>query len=425
MSKSTDFYAIDFGTSNSLLSYVNGSGVSELIKFNNGKSVILRSLIYTPNQSEWYFGEEAIRMREENDGEGRFFRSIKKFLAEPNFKGTEVHGKIISIEILVSKILKYMKTTADKKLGINVTNVVLGRPARYSLSDENDKLAQDRMYEAAKLAGFEHIVFCPEPLAAGLNVTKSNLQQNVLIADFGGGTSDFTILKTHTSDYSSKDVLGMSGVFLAGDALDGQMMKDFISKHFGSEIKYQIPFNENILTFPRKLMLILASPAHIGLLKEKETWELLKEIQNYSLNDEFKRKLDQLFALVEYQLAYPIYSEIEKTKIELSSKQEAIFDFNEFGIKIHETINEAQYQESVSSVISKIKDSLMESFSNSGLTPADIDKVFITGGTGQSPYIRHMLTNIFQETKISDGEVFQSVINGLAKFALLEIQSKT
>lgn len=425
MAQIDDFYAIDFGTSNSLLAYVNRESGSRLIKFNKNTSEILRSLIYTPTQNEWYFGEEAIRNREENDGEGRFFRSIKKFLAEPNFKGTEVHGKIVSIEFLVSKILKHMKMTADKQIGKSVVNVVLGRPARYSLSDDNDSLAELRMREAAKLAGFENIVFCPEPLAAGLNVTKSESEQNVLIADFGGGTSDFTILKTHSKDYSSKDVLGMSGVFLAGDALDGQMMKDFISKHFGSEIKYQIPFNENILTFPRKLMLILASPAHIGLLKEKETWELLKEIQNYSLNDEFKRKLDQLFALVEYQLAYPIYSEIEKTKIELSSKSEAIFDFNEFGIKIHETINEAQYQESVSSVISKIKDSLMESFSNSGLIPEDIDKVFITGGTGQSPYIRQMLTNIFQENKISDGEVFQSVINGLAKFAMLEIQSNS
>lgn len=428
MSTFKDFYAIDFGTSNSLLSYVSPDfPEGKLVELDKSNGPILKSLIYTPNQSEWYFGEEAIHEREENDGEGRFFRSIKKFLAEPNFKGTEVHGKIMSIEVLVSKILKHMKTVADKKLSKNVDNVVLGRPARYSLDDECDTLAQKRMYDAAKLAGFKNIIFCPEPLAAGLNVQKTNtdVSKNILIADFGGGTSDFTILKSHNAEYSSKDVLGMSGVFLAGDALDGQMMKDFISKHFGSEIEYQIPFNDNILKFPRKLMLILTSPAHIGLLREKETWELLKEIQNYSLNDEFKRKLEQLFALVEYQLAYPIYKEIENTKIRLSETEDANFKFDEFGIVIHELIQKHEYEISIAPVIEKIKDSLLNAFTNSNLKLSDIDLVYITGGTGQSPYIRAMLKDLFTQDKISDGEVFSSVITGLARYAFLEIQTKT
>lgn len=420
-----DFYAIDFGTSNSLLSHINSQGEAKLIPMDYDGDVILKSLIYTPAQNEWYFGKNAIKMREENDGEGRFFRSIKKFLAESNFKGTEVHGRLMPIENLVSTFLKNMKKQADKKTGLDVKNVVLGRPARYSLDDDKDQLAEDRMRKAAKLAGFEEVIFCPEPLAAGLNVksgeTKNiDKEELVMIADFGGGTSDFTILKVHNGKYSPDDVLGMSGVFLAGDALDGQMMKDFIAKHFGSRIEYQIPFNDALLKFPKKLMNILCSPAHIAILRERETWELLKEIQAYSISDEYKKQLEYLFTLVDEQLAYPIYSQLEKTKIELSDSPVGHFSFIHRDMKIVEDINETDYRESISEVVEKIKISMLESFKQNNLNPGQINRVYITGGTGQSPYIRQMLIDVFGDSKISGGEVFQSVIMGLSEFAKLK-----
>lgn len=415
-----DYYAIDFGTSNSLLSHIDADGVSKLIPMDYDGDVMLKSLIYTPTQREWYFGKDAIRMREENDGEGRFFRSIKKFLAESNFKGTEVHGQMMPIEKLVSTFLKHMKKQADKATGKDVRNVILGRPARYSLSDEKDQLAQDRMLAAAKLAGFDKVLFCPEPLAAGLNIAKSEKEEIVMIADFGGGTSDFTVLKVHNQKYSPEDVLGMSGVFLAGDALDGRAMKDFISKHFGSRIEYQIPFNDALLKFPKKLMNILCSPAHISVLRERQTWDFLKEIQTYSINDEYKRQLDQLFVLVEEQLAYPIYREIEKTKIDLSSSEIGHFSFIHPGIKIQEEISQESYKESIFEVVNKIKDSMLGSFKQNNLSPENIERVYITGGTGQSPYIQEMLKDVFGAKKISRGEVFQSVISGLAEFAKLQ-----
>lgn len=409
------WYAIDFGTSNSLLAHIH-NGQSKLINLEDDQP-ILRSLLYTPEQSEWFFGEEAISMREENDGEGRFFRSIKKFLPEARYKGTEVHGRILSIEKLVAVFLKSLKQRADKETGVNVTNVVLGRPARYSLDDKSDALAEERMRKAAEIAGFKNIIFCPEPLAAGLNIGRSQSQEIVMIADFGGGTSDFTILKVTNEEYDPGDVLGLSGVFLAGDALDGTMMKDFISPHFGSRAQYKTAFSDNILSFPRKLIKTMCSPAHIGILRVRETWELMKEIQSNCVNEEYKRQFDQLFTLVEEQLAYPIYKEIENTKIELSSKESSTFRFQEANIDITEEIHKDPYSESVSETIDKIRNSMMDSFKDNDLGPQDINRVYITGGTGQSPYIQSMLKDVFGVEKISEGQVYQSVINGLAEYA--------
>jgi len=415
MSNSKKYYAIDFGTSNSLLSYVDGND-SRLIKL-DGENTILRSLLYTPEQGEWYFGEEAITMREENDGEGRFFRSIKKFLPEANYKGTEVHGRILSIEKLIATFLRAMKQRADKEVGEKVESVVLGRPARYSLDDKSDKLAEDRMRKAAELAGFKEVIFCPEPLAAGLNINRANDDELVMIADFGGGTSDFTILNVHSGEYCSEDVLGLSGVFLAGDALDGMMMKDFISPHFGSRARYKTAFSDNILSFPRKLILTLCSPAHIGVLRVRETWELMKEIQSNCVDDEYKRQFDQLFTLVEEQLAYPIYREIERSKIKLSDSESAEFCFKVSNISIEEVIDRDNYRSSIQETVSKIKESMMESFKKNSLSPSDIGRVYITGGTGQSPYIQEMLRDTFGDQRIFSGEVYQSVINGLAQYA--------
>jgi hypothetical chaperone protein len=84
--------------------------------------------------------------------------------------------------------------------------------------------------------------FCPEPLAAGLDFDSgSNGEKIVLIADFGGGTSDFTLLKMSDKPYSPENVLGLSGIFLAGDMLDGSIMRHFISSHFGKNVTYQVP----------------------------------------------------------------------------------------------------------------------------------------------------------------------------------------
>lgn len=319
------WYGIDFGTSNSLLSFVEEGKEPRLLNLEAGAPV-LRSLIFTPAQREYYFGAEAIHQYQEMGGEGRFFRSLKKFLPEPGFKGTEVFGKRMKIEELIAVFLRELKKRGDKESGHNVTNVVLGRPALYSLDPEKDQLAEQRMRKAAELAGFKRIEFCPEPIAAGLN-NQSDKNKLILICDFGGGTSDFTLLKMDDGEFSDKNVSGLSGVFVAGDAMDGRIMRDFVSSHFGKDIRYKTPVGDNELGFPRRLLGKLTNPAHIVFLKERDTWEFLKEIEKWTLEGEDQKYISQLFCLVEEDLGYPVYSCIEKSKIELGDHEESLYRF--------------------------------------------------------------------------------------------------
>lgn len=410
------WYGIDFGTSNSLLSFVGDSGEPRLINLENDGPV-LRSLIFTPDQGEYYFGADAIDQYQELGGEGRFFRSLKKFLPEPGFKGTEVFGKRMKIEELIAVFLREMKNRSDQEVGKNITNVVLGRPALYSLDPDKDRLAQERMQRAAQLAGFKEIKFCPEPVAAGLSVGSDFRDGLVLVCDFGGGTSDFTLLEMDGSVFSEKNVRGLSGVFVAGDAIDGRIMRNFVSSHFGKDIKYRVPMGDNELGFPRRLLGKLCNPAHIVFLKERDTWEFLKELEQWVLTGDDQKYISQLFCLVEEDLGYPIYSSIEKSKIELGSCDKSLFEFVHSDIDIQMPLLRQDFESSVDNELEEIFAALEKVFEQSGYGPKDIDRVRITGGTGQMPLIQKYLIERFGREKIEMSEAFQSVAQGLGKYA--------
>lgn len=405
------YHAVDFGTSNSLLSYVSDKKEITPIPLTPEGDFVLRSLLYTPQKNIWYFGAQAISAYIDNDGEGRFLRSIKKFLPEPSYTGTAIHNQNRNISELVCVFLSEMRKRANKHTGVNTEKIVLGRPALYSLEKENDVLAQSRMQQAAELAGYKEIHFCPEPIAAGLDYHSNNKSENiVLIADFGGGTSDFTLMKNN-------EILGLSGVFLAGDALDGVMMRDFISPHFGSKFEYQIPGGSNVLRFPKGLLKKICSPAHITHLREKDTWEFLQQIAKFGLSQEDQNHIQQLFTLVESQLGFPLFSEIEKTKVSLGSNPEVNFDYQYPGIEIKQLVTDTLYRQSVAPTVDEIMETMMDVFKQSSLSTDKVQKVCLTGGTSQFPLIREQLASVFGPDKIQSYGLYDSVVNGLAHFA--------
>ncbi|MFZ4715826.1 MAG: Hsp70 family protein [Bacteriovoracaceae bacterium] len=410
------YYAVDFGTSNSLLSYVSDSGDITPVPMEDG--FVLRSLLYTPELNLWYFGNKAIEEYINYDGEGRFFRSIKKFLPEPSYQGTSVFNRNMNISQLVAVILGEMRLRANQFTGKNVEKVVMGRPALYSLQKVEDQLAEDRMRKGCELAGYKEIIFCPEPIAAGLDYhTITTSEKIVLITDFGGGTSDFTLMRMNAGAYSQENILGLSGVFIAGDVLDGMMMRDFIAPHFGSKFEYKFPGSTNVLTFPRQLIKKICSPAHITHLKERETWEFLQHIKKFSLNEEDNIRMQQLFTLVESQLGFPLFNEIEKTKIRLGNSLQSTFSYHYPGIDIEQVISQSDYLESVTPSVDDIMNTMMEVFKQSGLKPSDVHQVCLTGGTSQFPLIKERLKETFGQEKLFEYNIYQSVVNGLAQFA--------
>jgi hypothetical chaperone protein len=411
-------YAIDFGTSNSLLAAADGARVYEPIPLDPlaPNPTVLRSVLHFSEEGTWSFGSEALRTYVAHGMRGRLMRSIKRFLPMPSFVDTRLGTRKVKLEELVGVFLREMRARANRHFGADVRRVLLGRPARFSENPDDDRLAETRLAEAARFAGFEDIRFCPEPEAAAHDF-RSDMEGDctVLVVDLGGGTSDYTVVRWHGS--AAADVLSTFGVPVAGDAVDGSLMRHSVAQHFGAGVVYKVPFGANTLTMPRSLMDRLCVPAEICLLGKRDAMAFLKDIRSWSLGDDDQRVMDQLLRLVDDSLGFQVFEAIEATKCALSVGSEATFEFEYPGIEISELVTRTRFETGSRVHVDRILDALEQTLTLGKLSPGDIDRVCLTGGTAKLPQIAERLAARFGSEKLYALSSFHSVIQGLANRA--------
>jgi hypothetical chaperone protein len=422
--KSSLTYAIDFGTSNSLLGAADQFGMRGFASIDpdSPDPTIMRSLLFFPNASSVFYGARALREFGASDHTGRFIRSIKRQLPSRHFIGTFVDNRPFNLEDLIGLFLGELRKRANTFFGEDVTRVVLGRPARFAPDDADDRYAEARLERAARIAGFTEIEFFAEPVAAALGYSKEDgrnqtQQELVLAADFGGGTSDFTLYQMGSREFRSSDVLSMGGVSLAGDALDSAIMRHRISPYFGTGVRYQVPFGSNILTMPPHLMERICHPGEISLLRKQDTFEFLKNVKQWSLGAEDRKKMDRLFILLQDQLGLPIFEKIEMAKRELSNESHARFQFNYPEIEIDENIKRKDFESYAKAPLDSIINSLDETLKKAAVAPEKIDRVLCTGGTAKVHWLRECLTHRFGADKMYNLDPFRGVAQGLMERA--------
>ncbi len=413
-------YAIDFGTSNSLLAAAEPGKVHAPIPLDPlaKDPSVLRSVLFFPNQNKVFYGAEAVAHFAESQGGGRLIRSIKKQLPIRSFIGTYVGDRPLNLEDIIGLFLAEMRKRANAHFQSDVDSVVMGRPARFAVEDADDKYAQFRLEDAAKRAGFKNIQFCPEPIAAAHEFKEQLKEEKIVcVADFGGGTSDFTLVKVGPGEYHPSDVLSLGGVSVAGDALDGAIMRHDLSQYFGAKVEYRIPFGSNILKMPIHLMERLCSPADISFLEKRDVLEFLRNVKKWVVNIEDKEKLDRLLRLVEEQLGFYVFENIEGAKRKLSDNTEAPLALDHPAIEIDEIISRANFEIFAAKQVGAITESLDETLKLAGLIPSQVDIVCCTGGTAKVPAIRNALIERFGSGKVLQHNFFHSVVEGLARVA--------
>lgn len=413
-------YAIDFGTSNSLLAAASASAVCPPIALDPGAPdpTILRSILFFPHASRCFYGQDAIRQYVEHGLHGRLIRSIKKHLPSRSFVGTHIEERPMTIEDLVGVLLREMKVRADRFFGVEVDRVMLGRPARFSASADDDRLAQDRLGRAARAAGFREVHFCPEPIAAAREFrTQLDRTRTVLVCDFGGGTSDFTVIRIGREGFAPSDVLAVGGVSVAGDALDATIMRHTVSRHFGADVTYQVPMGGNVLRMPPHLMEKLCSPADASLLRSQDVQTFLRNVQSWSLGPTDREKIDRLFTFVEDALGFSVFEAIERAKRDLSDAETTTLSFDYPTVELCEPLTRAGFDAGSERQTQTILDKLDEVVRQAGLGHADIDVVCATGGTAKVPRIAAALRERFGAERLQEFQHFHSVVHGLAEEA--------
>ena len=411
-------FGIDFGTTNSALSiYRNGRVEVVNIDELNGNGSLMRSVLYFNEDREILAGQEAISNYVSEGAAGRFMQSIKTFLPNRSFVTTEVFGRNYGIDDLIAIILRKIKAKGEARAGCRVESVVLGRPVVFSEDPERDALAQSRLEAAARKAGFKQVWFQFEPVAAALSYEESlpaGAEKIVFIGDFGGGTSDFTVIRVKGGGFARadrrSDVLSLGGVYTAGDKFDSQIMWDKIAKYFGRGVKYKGMGKDDLFDIPHSIIYTLCQWHRIPLLRTRKIREQIRLIKNSATD---RKAIEHLEHLIGDNYGFFLFQSIEKSKCELSHRELTAIRFDERDLSINEAITRVEFNAINAENFARIASCIDDVIAKSGVTFRGIDTVFLTGGTSRIPFIRELFAGRFGAEKLEERDAFTSVVHGL------------
>ena len=418
---------LDFGTTNSAIAVAGGEGRSTLATFADGQNRIsnFRSILYFParerfsqQRPETKAGPEAINAYLDAEAKGRLVVSVKSYLASSLFTSTSINGRQYTLEDLIAIILRRLRTAAMEQFDTNATQVVLGRPVRFAGADNeaDEALALQRLRAAAELAGFQQISFELEPVAAAYQYeTQLDHDELVLIGDFGGGTSDFTLaqLGPGRKKAGRKPVMGTSGVAIAGDTFDSRIMMQLVAPKLGYGSHYVSLGKE--LPVPVWVYSQLSSWHHMFLLQDPKIMSVLREVRNQAKEPQ---KVSALLQIIAENLGYALYRAVEQTKVSLTDNEVARFLFSQSSENFEDTLERWRFESWIQADIQNIAACIQSLLNQCGVKPSDIDSIFLTGGSSFVPVVRRYFSRTFGAGKLRSGEELTTVAKGLALRAL-------
>lgn len=409
-------YGIDFGTTNSALAIFD----EETMEIHS--IIIIPSLIYFYHQftsgdaKNYVVGEGAITAYLDDNMKGRFIKSVKQILSRSSFTETRIHNRKYTAADLVAIILKELKERADELTGQDCRRAVIGRPVFFDDdSVQKDTLAQTRLNKAAQLAGFEDVRFQFEPIGAAFAYEKTlTKKENVLVADLGGGTTDFTYLVLDPAKVGSKDrkkdMMASGGVYVGGDSFDSAFMWEKGTPYFGKNTQYEATPGK-VLTVPKSLFANICSWEQMNFFNSLRIKKDIEDYYYFSGND---RKFKNLITLIDNNLGYSVFQSIEKTKITLSNAATSMFSYQQMGITIEEEIPLPVYEQIIAKDVDRIANYLDEFMRQNNIDPKNIDSLFLTGGTSMVGSIQRLFKTKFPHVNLNSGDNFKSVATGLA-----------
>lgn len=440
---------MDFGTTNSGMSVYDGEKLRLLpLDPSNDNAVVARTALYITNQKRITIGREAVeRYYSENlnrevrfervwVGEvemifaelppmlhdvfiekdvlspGRLFLSFKTGLSASSYVGTTVGADFYFIEDITALYLYIARRRAERLLGTPLKRIVLGRPVRFNIDPQADKLAQQRLLAAAFRAGYEEVYFQYEPIAAAyFYETTIDQEQNVLVFDFGGGTLDVSIVRL--GNPRRRAILATDGIPVAGDVFDRKIARSKLPPHFGEYSSYRGEFGA-----PRPV------PNHYfeafsdwQMLLELNTPRNLRTLERIARTAHKRRQIEALIHLIKSSYGLRIYDEVETAKRELSTLRNALIQLDGPGFNVREMITRAEFDRLIADERAAIDTLLDDVVAQAGLTTNQIDAVIRTGGSSQVPVFVDMLNERFGADKVRAINTFSSVTSGLGIIA--------
>ena len=422
---------IDFGTTNSSIALAQ-DGVVRMVRFPSagGFSASSRSLLYLQRRTQdqgkpvaAWTGAAAVEHYLETDSfedtvQGRLIQSLKSHLSARNLTGTEIFGRQYQFEDLVARILRDLRSRASDFFGVEVTHALSGRPVMFvgAESEADNEFAVERLSAAYLQAGFTQVDFAMEPVAAAYAYASGISEEELLlIGDFGGGTTDFSLLRVGPGLRAAgrPQVLGTTGVGIAGDAFDARIVRRLISPALGSESQAR-SLGKLLQALPAWIYANLERWHTLSFLRTREVHAMLRAAEQNALEPE---KIAALRGVVEHDLGYRLHQAVQRVKEDLSLGYTAEFVLDTGAVHLRTPVTRAEFEGWIAPELQRMEASLDDLLRSTGTAAKQVDRVFLTGGTSLVPAVRRVFTTRFGEDRVQSGEAFTSVAYGLALMA--------
>ena len=415
------YIGLDFGTTNTALALADATGDIAVAHFADGavEREMFRSVLHflcgdgprgAPSVEA---GPRAIARWLEAGAEGRLIQSVKSFLASRAFRETVICDQAWTLEELVGLLLERLRRQAEVRLGPLGGRAAVGRPVHFAGQGRpgDDDLAEARLRRALARAGFDDVVFVHEPVAAAYHYEQGlDHDELVLIADFGGGTSDFSLLRVGPG---GRQVLASDGVGVAGDAFDARIVRHVVSPALGRGSEYRTQTGKT-LTVPLWLFGHLEQWHTLSLLKVPRTLRLLRSLIGEAHEP---ARIAALLWLVENDLGAALHAAVDAAKQALSATDTTTLVFEEGPIRVRAPIARRDFEGWIARELEAIAAAADRTLVAAGVDARAVDRVFMTGGSSFVPAVRRIFETRFGAERLRGGGEFVSVARGLAAYA--------
>ena len=400
------------------MALADASGPARLVRFPapEGELFAFRSCLSfhqgdRPNDRMIAAGPWAIDAYVEDPAETRFIQSFKSFAAAESFSETQILGRRFRFEDLLSTFLLRLRAYADAGMAELPDRVIVGRPVTFVGGAPNEALALSRYEAAFERMGFSEILYAYEPVGAAFFFARElDHDATVLVGDFGGGTSDFSIIRfERQAGEIVSHPLGRSGVGVAGDAFDYRIIDNLVSPALGKGSSY-MSFGKT-LPIPNRYYSTFARWDQLALMRASRDMREIRALEREATEPE---KIARLIEVLDENYGYQLYRSVSRLKEALSSQDAAEFAFDAGTISLKGGVKRATFEGWIAPELGLIETAVDAALANAGLQPGEVDRIFLTGGSSLVPAVRDIFHRRFDASRIETGAELESIASGLA-----------
>ncbi|MFC5069461.1 Hsp70 family protein [Flaviflagellibacter deserti] len=401
---------LDFGTSNTTLGTI-AKGRTALLALEGSEVTIPSAIFYEPRGGS-RIGRAAIGAYVEGL-DGRLMRSLKSVLGSSLLNEiTQVGRERLSFRQVIAGYIGAVKKRAEAACGHELTQVVHGRPVHFVDGNEaGDRKAEEALREIAHEIGFKDVIFQYEPIAAALDYEQQiDHEEIALIADIGGGTSDFSIIRLGPGHARradrAQDILANDGVRIGGTDFDRQISLRRIMPQLGMGS----PMKRKDLDVPSSFFHDLASWHSINRLYDPAVLRSINEVRRDAAKPEL---IDRLVKTVEERRGHALAGAVEAAKIGLSDVPETTIPLDWLERDLEVSFGRHDLAGDTADLADRIAARIGKCLAQAGINAKAVDAVFLTGGSTKLTHVREAIAASLPDARAVTGDSFGSVGLGL------------